>query len=66
LSELPSYIEKQLLANGRAWDFFQRLSPSYRRAYIAWIDSAKRGETKERRLCEAIELLAAGKKLGLK
>jgi len=31
-----------------------------------WIDSAKRVETKTRRLAEAIRLLAAGKKLGLK
>ena len=31
-----------------------------------WIDSAKREETKAKRLEEAIRLLAAGKKLGLK
>jgi len=34
--------------------------------YIGWIDSAKQQETKMRRLQEAIGLLAAGKKLGLK
>jgi len=34
--------------------------------YIAWIDSAKQQETKTRRLQEAISLLAAGRKLGLK
>jgi len=34
--------------------------------YIGWIDSAKQKETKLRRLREAIDLLAAGKKLGLK
>jgi uncharacterized protein YdeI (YjbR/CyaY-like superfamily) len=34
--------------------------------YIGWIDSAKRDETKQKRLCEALSLLAAGKKLGLK
>lgn len=63
---LPTYIAKQLQANARAWDYFNQLAPSYRRAYIGWIDSAKREETKEKRLCEAIRLLAAGKKLGLK
>jgi hypothetical protein len=36
------------------------------RIYIGWIDSAKSQETKERRLREAITLLAASKKLGLK
>jgi hypothetical protein len=34
--------------------------------YITWIDSAKQQETKTRRLPEAIGLLAAGRKPGLK
>ena len=34
--------------------------------YIGWIESAKREETKARRLQEAIRLLTAGKPLGLK
>jgi uncharacterized protein YdeI (YjbR/CyaY-like superfamily) len=63
---MPSYIEKQLKAHARAWKYFEQLPPSYRRAYLGWIDSAKREETKEKRLREAIRLLAAGKKLGLK
>ena len=63
---LPSYIEKALQSRPRAWQHFKQLAPSYRRAYIGWIDSAKRQETKERRLREALGLLAAGKKLGLK
>lgn len=49
-----------------AWNYFESLAPSYRRVYIAWIDSAKQQETKTRRLREAIGLLAAGKTLGLK
>ncbi len=65
-SVIPSYIEKQLKANTRAWEYFGRLAPSYRRLYVGWIDSAKREETKDKRLREAISLLAAGKKLGLK
>ena len=66
LSMIPAYIENPLKANVRAWDSFQQLAPSHRRAYIGWIDSAKREETKEKRLREAISLLAAGQKLGLK
>jgi uncharacterized protein YdeI (YjbR/CyaY-like superfamily) len=66
VSVIPSYIEKRLQANARAWNYFEQLSPYYRRACIAWIDSAKREETREKRLREAISLLAAGKKLGLK
>jgi uncharacterized protein YdeI (YjbR/CyaY-like superfamily) len=65
-SAIPSYIEERLKADPRAWQYFEQLAPSYRRAYIGWIESAKREETKEKRLQEAISLLAAGKKLGLK
>jgi len=63
---LPKYIEEALKRYPKAWSFFEKLAPSHRRNYIGWIDSAKREETKMRRLKEAIKLLAAGKKLGLK
>jgi uncharacterized protein YdeI (YjbR/CyaY-like superfamily) len=66
LSEIPPYIEQQFRADARVWNSFERLAPSYRRLFIAWIDSAKREETKRKRLREAIDLLAAGKTLGLK
>ena len=66
VSTVPSYITKTLKANPRAWQFFEQLAPSYRRAYVVWIHSAKRAETREKRLREAISLLAAGEKLGLK
>ncbi|MDQ3697068.1 MAG: YdeI/OmpD-associated family protein [Gemmatimonadota bacterium] len=66
VSAVPSYIEKALKSEPRAWQYFQQLAPSYQRTYIGWIDSAKRQETRERRLREAITLLAAGKRLGLK
>ena len=66
VSLLPSYIEKGLKRNARAWKYFRQLAPSYRRLYIIWIDSAKRAETKAKRLHEAIRLLAAGQRLGLK
>jgi uncharacterized protein YdeI (YjbR/CyaY-like superfamily) len=45
---------------------FHALAPSHRRRYVGWIETAKREETKPRRLKEAIRLLAAGKPLGLK
>ena len=64
--EIPAYIEERLKSDRRAWQFFTRLAPSYRRMYVGWIDSAKRQETRDKRLREALQLLAAGKKLGLK
>lgn len=65
-AEVPRNILDVLESHPAARDFFESLAPSYRRKYIGWIDSAKRPETKMRRLREAIGLLAAGKKLGLK
>ncbi len=66
VSALPPYIEQTLKTDPSAWRFFEQLAPSHRRAYIGWIDSAKRQETKEKRLSEALSLLASGEKLGLK
>jgi uncharacterized protein YdeI (YjbR/CyaY-like superfamily) len=63
---LPGYIEKGLKTDARAWGEFQRIPPSHKRQYVGWIDSAKKEETKEKRLHEAIERLAKGEKLGLK
>ncbi len=65
-SKMPPYIRQALRKRPAAEGFFESLAPSYRRLYILWIDSAKREETKLRRLSEALDLLAAGKKLGLK
>jgi uncharacterized protein YdeI (YjbR/CyaY-like superfamily) len=63
---LSAGLLRELRANRRAWAFFRGLAPSYRRNYIRWVMSAKRDETRLRRLREAIDLLAQGRKLGLK
>lgn len=65
-SEVPPYIRQAIRKEPAAWSFFETLAPSYRRMYIGWIEMAKSQETKSRRLREAVDLLAAGKKLGLK
>ena len=66
IPDLPVYIAKALRANSRAWKFFRDLAPTHRRHFVVWIHTAKRPETRERRMRESIRLLAAGKKLGLK
>ena len=65
-STLPEYIQEGLRSHPTALRHFEALGPSERRRYFAWIESAKREETKRRRLQEALRLLAAGKVLGLK
>ena len=64
--KLPAYIQAALRNNPTALRHFEALAPSQRRRYLAWIESAKREETKLRRLEKAIHLLASGKVLGLK
>ena len=66
IPDLPAYIADALQPNAKAWGFFQTLAPTYRRHFVVWIHMAKRPETREKRIREAIALLAAGKKLGLK
>lgn len=66
LVKTPQYVVQALRSHPAAWNYFEKLAPSYRRLYIGWIDSAKQEQTRTRRLQEAIGMLAAGKKLGLK
>jgi len=66
IPDLPSYIANALKGNPKAWSFFQELAPTYRRHFVGWIHTAKRPDTREKRMRESIALLAAGKKLGLK
>jgi len=63
---LPAYVAKAFKTDLKAWQHFQALAPTYRRDFVVWIHMAKRPETRQRRIRESIELLSAGKKLGLK
>ena len=64
--ELPGYIAEAFRTNRRAWEHFEALARRQRRDFVVWIHTAKRPETRERRIRESIALLSAGKKLGLK
>ena len=52
--ELAAAYERQLKANAKAWEFFTSKPPSYRRPAIRWVMSAKREETRLRRLATLI------------
>ena len=54
-AELDAVQERRFRANKKAWEFFQRQPPSYRKAAIWWVVSAKREETRLRRLGALIE-----------
>lgn len=62
--KLSTAYESKLKANREAWSFFyEKLSPTYRKQSIWWVMSAKREETKERRLNTLIECSAQGDKI---
>jgi uncharacterized protein YdeI (YjbR/CyaY-like superfamily) len=64
--KVPTYIQRTLRKHPAARKFFECLAPSHQRAYLVWIDSAKREETKLKRLQQALQMLAAGRKPGMK
>jgi len=53
--KLDEPFAARLRANPKAWDFFESQAPSYQRACAWWIESAKRQETRERRLAQLID-----------
>lgn len=64
--EPPPFLEEALKRHPVAWENFQRLAPSHRKNYVRWIMDAKKEETRQRRLQEAIRMLEANETLGLK
>ncbi|HTE58720.1 MAG TPA: YdeI/OmpD-associated family protein [Solirubrobacteraceae bacterium] len=61
--QLEPEQQAQLEANEAAWAFFSAKPPSYRRPAIWWVISAKRPETRARRLATLIADSAAGQTL---
>jgi uncharacterized protein YdeI (YjbR/CyaY-like superfamily) len=66
LAGIPAFIQKAIDAEPDARAYFDSLAPSSKRLYVGWIASAKKEETRLRRLDEAVRLLKSGQKLGLK
>lgn len=58
---LPPEFEKQFEANAKAWAYFQSQPPWYRRTSTYWVISAKKEETREKRLSTLIECSQRGK-----
>ncbi|WP_239630213.1 YdeI/OmpD-associated family protein [Paenibacillus sp. H1-7] len=56
-------LEKQFRAHPKAWEFFQSQPPYYRKVSIHWIGSAKKEETRLKRLAQLIEKSEQGQRL---
>jgi uncharacterized protein YdeI (YjbR/CyaY-like superfamily) len=59
--ELTPEFERRLRANAAAWEDWHARPPSYRTGATYWVMSAKREETRERRLAKLIECSAEGR-----
>jgi len=61
-AKTPAFIRRALDAHPAARRNFAALAPTYRRDYLRWITEAKKPETRERRLKEAIRRLESNRK----
>ena len=62
-AELDPASEKLFRSKKRAWKFFEAQPPGYRRVAKHWVTSAKKDETRTRRLGQLIECSARGVRL---
>jgi uncharacterized protein YdeI (YjbR/CyaY-like superfamily) len=56
-----SDLRQRFAAHAGAWEWFESRTPSYRRQATVWVMSAKREDTRDRRLLELIEASAEGR-----
>ena len=62
--ELAAEETARFRGNKAAWADWEKRPPSYRKVVLHWIGSAKKPETRERRLATLIADSAAGRKIG--
>lgn len=60
---LPKEFESKIKANKKAWTFFQKLIPSARKPSIWWVISARKEETKWKRLDVLIKSSEVGERI---
>lgn len=64
--EMAPEFSSALQENPVARAQFEKLPLSHKKEYLIWINTAKRPETRGKRIRESILLITAGKKLGLR
>jgi uncharacterized protein YdeI (YjbR/CyaY-like superfamily) len=62
-SDLPETYANMFRGNESAWRFYAEQRPSYRKSMTWWVVSAKREETRLRRLAALIDESAAGRRI---
>ena len=64
-ANLPPAYAKPFRAHAKAWAFFQAQAPWYRRTATWWVISAKKEDTRQKRLSTLIGDSARGRLIGL-
>lgn len=59
--EVPEALAAALAADGQAKTAFDGLAFTHRKEFARWVEEAKREETRERRVVQAIDMLHEGK-----
>lgn len=59
--EVPEALTVALAADPQARESFERMAFTHRKEYARWIAEAKREETRQRRVRQALEMIRAGK-----
>lgn len=59
----PPELEREFRRHRDAWAFFTAQPPGYRRVAIHWVSSAKRAETRLRRLAQLVDVSGGGERL---
>jgi uncharacterized protein YdeI (YjbR/CyaY-like superfamily) len=59
---VPADLARALSQDDKARAFFDQLSYTHRKEWVRWVESAKKAETRARRLAKAVESLGAGKR----
>lgn len=62
-TRLPKDLQSQFRKHSGAWANFQRFPPYYRRMTIGWVASAKREETRLKRLEKLLEFSARNERI---
>ena len=60
--ELPTDLRMALIANATALDAWQDITPLARNEFICWVEDAKQGTTRERRIRRTQEELEEGQR----
>lgn len=60
--DMPADLKAALQANPKALAAWQDITPLARNEWICWVDSAKKAETREKRIAWGCESLEEGKR----